>query len=270
MAVNQQQREQWNVARQAAEWPKRERITTCVTAPLLELLALQRGERVLEVGCGGGLAAIEAARVVAPSGEVVGFDISAPLAKLATSRATAARTPNVRFLVGDAQVDDIPAAPFDAAMSQFGVMFFADPVAAFANIRRHLRLGGRIAFACWQSAVDNPWFPGPILARYLPPPSPNPTGAPPPGPFAFADPVYTKDVLERAGFESVAFERFATDVAVPEDSLFDRETLDTRIDEDKREQARRDLKQLASSMRQADGRLRLHLAAQFFSARNPG
>src|SRR5438067_2645107 len=122
-AVNQQQREQWNDGKQARLWPKRERITTCATGPLLNLLSPQPGERMLEIGCGGGLVAIEAAKAVAPSGRVVGFDLSAPLAKLATSRAQAAGVANVRFVVGDAQVDDIPDAPFDATMSQFGVMF---------------------------------------------------------------------------------------------------------------------------------------------------
>src|SRR5438105_4291389 len=268
-AVNQQQREQWNDENQATLWPKRERITTCVTRPLLDLLSLQPGERVLEIGSGGGLAAIEAANAVAPSGEVVGFDLSAPLANLATKRAAEAGVPNVRFVVGDAQVDDIPGAPFDAVISQFGVMFFADPVAAFANIRRHLRPGGRIAFACWQSADDNPWFPGPILGRYMAPPPPNPGGAPPPGPFAFADTNHVQHVLERAGFDDVARAPFTTDVAVPEDSMFDRETLDARIDEDKREQAWRDLQQLAASMRRSDGQLELHLAVHFVRARNP-
>src|SRR5205823_5753396 len=93
MAVNQQQREQWNDENQATLWPKRERITTCVTRPLLDLLALQPGERVLEIGSGGGLAAIEAANAVAPSGEVVGFDLSAPLVNLATNRAAEAGVP---------------------------------------------------------------------------------------------------------------------------------------------------------------------------------
>ena len=268
-AVNQQQREQWNAENQAKLWPKRERITACVTTPLLDLLALQQGERVLEIGCGGGLAAIEASKAVAPAGEVVGFDISAPLTQLATSRARATGSRNVRFVVGDAQVDEIPGAPFDAAMSQFGVMFFSDPVSAFLNIRRHLRPAGRIAFACWQSATDNPWFPGPILARYMATPPPNPRGTPAPGPFAFADREYVRQVLGRAGFETVSCEPFTAELAVPEDSVFDRETVDTRVDEDKRDQAWRDLQELAASMRRRDGHLQVHLAAQFVTARNP-
>ena len=269
VAVNQQQREQWNAENQAKLWPKRERITNCVTPPLLDLLALQPGERVLEIGCGGGLAALEGAKHVGPSGEVVGLDISTPLVNLASSRAEAGGVRNVRFLTGDAQVDGVPGAAFDAAMSQFGVMFFADPVAAFANIRRHLRPGGRIAFACWQSPADNAWFPGPILARYMPPPPPNPSGAPPPGPFAFADPNHVRKVLESAGFENIDREPFTADVAVPEDSVFDRETLDTRVDARKREQAWHDLQELAGSMRRSDGQLEVHLAVHFITARTP-
>lgn len=273
MAVeaNKQQREQWNDRVQATRWPKRERITTCVTGPLLDWVDLKPGERVLEVGSGGGLAAIEAAKRVAPSGRAVGFDLSGPLVELAKQRAAAAKAANAEFFAGDAQTDDIPGGPFDAVMSQFGVMFFEDPVAAFSNIRRHLRPGGRLTFACWQPAAKNVWFPGPLLAKYMPAPPPNPGGIPAPGPFAFGDPSYPKDVLERAGFEAIERGDFAHETAVRDDSLMDRETVDVmRVDEDKKDAAWREVQQLAESLRGSDGHLHLRLSAHFFSARNPG
>ena len=143
--ANKAQFAHWNATRQATAWPKRERITLNVTPLLLAALALRPGERVLDIGSGGGLAAIEAAGIVGEGGSVTGFDISEPLTGLANERAKAAGRTNARFIAGDAQTGDIPGAPFDAAMSQFGVMFFDEPVMAFRNIRRHLRDDGRIA-----------------------------------------------------------------------------------------------------------------------------
>lgn len=148
MSANQAQRDQWNAESQARMWPHRERVTSSITPLLLGLLSPQPGARVLDIGSGGGIAALDVARAVGANGTVVGFDISAPLVALATQRAAEAGIAQARFIAGDAQTDKIPHAPFDAVMSQLGVMFFADPVAAFTNIRRHLRPGARLAFAC--------------------------------------------------------------------------------------------------------------------------
>ncbi|MDP9236533.1 MAG: class I SAM-dependent methyltransferase [Chloroflexota bacterium] len=268
--TNQAQREVWNNENQTATWPKRERLTTTVTAPLLELLALRPGERIIDVGCGGGLAAIEAPRAVAPSGAVTGFDISVPLIKMAGQRATDSGVKNVRFFAGDAQTDGIPGAPFDVAMSQFGVMFFADPVEAFRNIRRHLRPGGRIGFACWQPAAKNGWFPGPVLAAYQTPPAANAGTGPPPGPFAFGDADRVGDILRDAGFAEISHQERTFDVVVPEDSIFDRGNLDAmKLEPAQSEQAWRDLQAFAASMRGDDGQLHLRLAPQLFGALNP-
>lgn len=270
MAPNEAQRDLWNAEEQTTTWPRRERITNSVTRPLIELLALQPGERVLDVGCGGGLAALAAATAVTPSGAVTGFDISAPLVRLSTQRAADAEVKHARFVAGDAQVDAPPGAPFDAAMSQFGVMFFADPIAAFTNIRRQLRPGGRMAFACWQSPAKNTWFPGPLFAAHTSPPRPSESGAPPPGPFAFADAAYVKGILEQAGFADIAHQELAQEVDVPENSVYDRQTvLDLRIDPEKREQLWNDLQKLAATLRGPDGLLHLHLGPQLFHARNP-
>ncbi len=274
MSVNQAQFDQWNDESQVRTWPRRERITTPVTPLLIDLLAPQPGERILDIGSGGGLAALDVARAVGAGGIVVGFDISAPLVGLATGRAAKANVVNVRFVAGDAQTDEIPNGPFDAAMSQFGVMFFADPVAAFANIRRHIRPGGRLAFACWQPARENAWFPGPVLARHLPPPPSPPADAPatpPPGPFAFGDAEYVRGVLESAGFGDIGCEPIALEVAVAEDSIYDRATLKQfRLEGEQAEAAWKDLQALAETFRGADGLLHLKLAPQLIHATSRG
>jgi SAM-dependent methyltransferase len=165
----------------------------------LAALAPQPGESVLDIGCGGGETALDLARAVAPDGTVVGIDLSAAVVAFA-QRAAKGR---VRFIQADAQVFPFEPASFDAAFSRFGVMFFADPTAAFINIRRSLRPNGRLAFACWRALVENPLDSLPLSAAsaHLPPQSAHDPDAP--GPFAFANPDRVRGILERAGFAEI-------------------------------------------------------------------
>ena len=152
----------------------------------LAALALNSGESVLDIGCGGGATALDLARAVAPDGTVVGVDRSA--AVLAFAQRAAKGCERVRFVQADAQVFPFEPASFDAAFSRFGVMFFTDPTAAFINIRRGLRPNGRLAFVCWRALEENPLDILPLRAAsvHLPPqPAHDPDA---PGPFAFADP----------------------------------------------------------------------------------
>jgi len=200
---NPAERRRWNDAQWVAVWPKRERFTDAVTPELLDALALAPGEHVLDVGCGGGNATIAAARRVGATGAAVGADISAGLVELARTRAGDAGVGNVTFEVVDMQHDQLADAPFDAAMSQFGVMFFDEPTIAFTNIAHQLREGGRLAFACWQPPDRNPWFFALALAPFLTPPPPPAAGKAPTGPFALGDPEYTTGVLRAAGFSAI-------------------------------------------------------------------
>ncbi len=159
------------------------------------------GETILDVGCGGGATVLELATAVAPNGKVVGVDVSA--AVLCYARRAAGHCPRVQFLRADAQVHPFEPASFDAAYSRFGVMFFANPVCAFANIRRSLRQGGRLAFVCWRALEDNPLdiLPLRAAAAHLPPqPTPDPEA---PGPFSLADANRIREVLQSAGFTRV-------------------------------------------------------------------
>lgn len=176
----------------------------------IEALAPRPGERILDIGCGAGAASVELARAVGASGSVLGIDLSRPLLDVARKRAEGLA--NVRFEEADAQAYPFEPAGFDAAFSRFGVMFFSDPAAAFANIRRALKPGGRLAFVCWREPALNPVMTLAMtaaLAHIEPPPPPQP-GAP--GPFAFADPDHVRAILEAGGFADVSLASFETKI----------------------------------------------------------
>ena len=166
---------------------------------LFERAGFVPGERVIDIGCGGGGTTIRIAQAVAPAGEALGLDISPALVAEATRRARAAGVANAGFTCADAASGVPEGAPFDRLYSRFGSMFFADPKAAFANMRTMLRPGGRIDLAVWAPANENPWMMetmGAIAAHLdLPPRLANA-----PGPFAFGDTDYLRDVLAAAGF----------------------------------------------------------------------
>jgi SAM-dependent methyltransferase len=159
------------------------------------------GEKVIDVGCGCGATTIDFAERVAPGGEALGLDISELMLSLARERARADLP--ARFVVADATVHDMALASADLVVSRFGVMFFADPTRSFANVRRGLRPGGRLVFACWREAKQNPWMLVPLreAAKHAPPlPETNPED---PGPFAFASEERVRRVLREAGFADI-------------------------------------------------------------------
>lgn len=125
---------------------------------LLAHAAYRPGERVVDVGFGGGATSLAIARAVSPGGDVVGIDISPDLVSATTRRAAVDGLGNVRFVCADAATVTLPGAPFDRLCSRFGSMFFAEPVAAFTNLRRLLRPGGRIDLAVWGPPLQNPWM----------------------------------------------------------------------------------------------------------------
>jgi SAM-dependent methyltransferase len=221
---NEAERRRWNDPGWATAWPKRERLTAAVTDLLLAEARLQTGEKVLDVGSGGGLAALAAGRVVG-DGAVVGADISAPLVQLARQRGAAQGATNVSFAVADVQQETVPGGPFDAAISQFGVMFFDEPEVAFANIRRQLVSGGRLAFACWSDPDLNRWFPRAALATFLPPPPPPAPGKSAAHPFSLSDPDHVAGILEASGWHDVMSIRHDLVVTIERNTIVDDEAL---------------------------------------------
>jgi SAM-dependent methyltransferase len=195
--ANDAMREGWTAG--GVGWVEHEAVFDAVFAPVTEAIlaaaGVEAGQRVLDVGCGSGtlLAAVAEAGATP-----VGVDISTTMAKAAQQRVPAATV-----LVADAQTDALPG-PFDRVLSRFGVMFFDDPVAAFANVHAASAPGAGLTFACWRTQEENPMmtlgqtF---LLERMGEEPQPEEPFAP--GPNAFADPGHTRTVLEEAGWSDV-------------------------------------------------------------------
>jgi len=175
-------------------------------APFAEMVidaaAIRPGERVLDIGCGCGATTLAVARSVG-TGESVGIDLSGPMLERARADATAAGQTNTHFVRADAQMYEFGDESFDAVISRFGIMFFSDPIRAFANIRGATRKGGRLAFVCWQPLIENEWLlvPGGAIAQHVPLPDLGSSNAP--GMFAFADPDRVRTILTEGGWHDI-------------------------------------------------------------------
>jgi SAM-dependent methyltransferase len=182
-----------------------ERMGVPFTRLVLDAAAVARTDRVLDIGCGTGSTTCTTARA-ADDGQALGVDISRPLLQRAEQRARHDGLTNVRFEHGDAQTYRLAPQGFDVAISRFGVMFFSDPTAAFANIARGLRPGGRIAFVCWQPLANNEWITmlASAAAQHIPLPPPDEPGSP--GPFSLGDRQHLAAVLDAAGLVDVAIQ----------------------------------------------------------------
>lgn len=168
------------------------------------------GQRIVDIGCGSGTSTVALAERVGPGGHVLGVDISPQL--LDRARADAPEGAPLSYLCADAATAALPGAPFDLLFSRFGVMFFDDPVAAFAHMRGALAPNGRLAFVCWRGAAENDWVRLPMAAiRDFVPQAPADPNAP--GPFAFGDADRVRRILSDAGFADIAVTPF--DAAIP-------------------------------------------------------
>ncbi len=191
-----------------------DRLFSEVSALLLDRAAPGLGERVLDIGCGAGATTLAAQEATGENGQALGADISAPMLARATERAKA-ESSRAHFILADAQTHPFAPDHFDLAMSRFGVMFFDDSTAAFRNIARALRPGGRITFVCWAAARDNPWFAinGRITQARL---GPLPQTAPDaPGPFRFAETADVVAMLQAAGLSDCAGQSVECDLHHP-------------------------------------------------------
>jgi ubiquinone/menaquinone biosynthesis C-methylase UbiE len=207
MPANQPQAEAWNGA-ESAHWVEHadryDRQLAPFAQALLERVPIEAHHSVLDVGCGCGATTIAAARV---SRTALGADLSKPLLKIATDRAHAASIDNVEFLAADAQTHAFVDDTFDLVISQFGVMFFDDPVSAFANVRRALAPGGLVAFVCWQALDANEWVNviGRAVAHHTALPALG-GQAGGPGMFSLQDSNEITALLDASGFAQIEIE----------------------------------------------------------------
>ena len=255
----------------AAEWRRTDRSFSVLTERLLQRSRDYTFRSALDIGCGAGELSVAIGRG-RPQCQVVGVDISPQL--VAVARERAGHHPNVSFEVADAAAWR-PAADFapELLVSRHGVMFFADPVAAFAHLHETSAPGAALLFSCFRAWEDNPAFAD--VAALLPAPPP-PSDAP--GPFAFSDRGRVKDILSRAGWSEIAFEPldFAMIVGAGEDPIGDTEAYFARIgpaaralremDDDQRQAFWARLRELAQANLR-DGLVSLRAAAWIVSAR---
>ena len=190
-------------------WTDRQQAQDTLLAPVSDILIDRAGvkasERIVDVGCGCGATTMALAEKIGPTGHVLGIDISAPM--LGRARQMLPAGLPVDFVLADATVHPFVTGSFDLLVSRFGVMFFAEPVLSFANMRRALRPSGRLAFACWREPRDNPWMMTPLQAVYQHVPKLPRPGPEDPGPFAFASEQRVTGILGEAGFAGIAMER---------------------------------------------------------------
>ena len=178
----------------------------------LAKLDLKSNSEVLDIGCGCGATTLEIAKRVS-EGTVTGLDISVPMLDKAESEASIQDIVNVDFKVVDVQVDQLASEKYDYVYSRFGVMFFDDPYEAFKNIFSSIKEGGELSFVCWQDPSLNPWqsLSVQVIRGYLDMPSPPPRS---PGPFAFHEKDYVKEILEKSGFSNISFDDNQEDITM--------------------------------------------------------
>jgi ubiquinone/menaquinone biosynthesis C-methylase UbiE len=200
-------------ARTTAKWIDERERTDRMLAPfgerMLELAALQPGDRVLDVGCGTGATSVAAWQRVAPSGSVTGVDLSPAMLEAARARASIAHA-NIAWLAADAQTCKFPPHAADAVISRFGVAHFADTTAAFTNLQHALRVGGRFVFTEWTARAENEWmYLADEVARHTLPELSEHHQHPKEHSRAFAGEQALHSLLDAAGFHVEQLERYS-------------------------------------------------------------
>src|SRR3984957_4249066 len=193
----------WNseaTRRWVTEQARIDRLMADLTEAALAAAAPKHGERVLDVGCGTGTTVLKLAEAVGPNGRVLGVDISEQQLALARQRVAAGGVNQAQLVLDDAATHHFVPETFDLGFTRFGVMFFADPVAAFRNIRGAMKRSGRLMLAVFRTGLENPWATASVavISHLVPPPVP--LGPEEPGQFSWSEPGRVKRILDGARF----------------------------------------------------------------------
>ncbi len=212
--INSKQKEFWSGSG-GYVWVDKQSEMDIMLNPLgtraISKLDLSGVTKIIDIGCGCGATTLEIAQQL-ESGEIIGVDISEPMLDRATQNAFDQSLSNASFQVLDVQVDDMPS-DYEIAFSRFGVMFFEDPYQAFSNINNSLKENGQLCFVCWQNPSLNPWqnLSIQVIKEFLDLPSPPPKS---PGPFAFEDKNYIKDILDQSNFKDIEIDDNQEDIVM--------------------------------------------------------
>ena len=184
---------------------------------------INRNDKILDIGCGGGQTSFEASKMVGENGYVVGADISKILLDLAKSKY--ANTKNLEFKYCDVQNYKFRENSFNKVISRFGVMFFENPIEAFKNIYNSIQEGGSLNFVCWTNVMENEFFTDPtnIIIKHINKEFPEITRAP--GPLAFSEADYVKEILVSSQFKNVKVEKVYSSISTNDSAEKDGDLL---------------------------------------------
>jgi len=224
--INDEQYEFWNKGI-GQKWVKEDNSLNerfaILTKEFFSRANINKNEKVLDIGCGGGITSFEASKLVGKDGYVLGADISEILLDLAKKNYS--NIENLEFKYCDVQNYKFKKNIFSKVISRFGVMFFENPIVAFRNIYNSIQDGGSLHFVCWTNILENEFFTAAanIIIKHLNKEFPQVTRAP--GPFAFSEKKYVKQILNASGFKNIKVDKIYTSISTYDDSKKDGELL---------------------------------------------
>tara|TARA_B100000161_G_scaffold244583_1_gene198954 strand:- start:140 stop:988 length:849 start_codon:yes stop_codon:yes gene_type:complete len=275
--INDEQYEFWNKGI-GQKWVKEDNSLNerfaILTKEFFSRANINKNEKVLDIGCGGGITSFEASKLVGKDGYVLGADISEILLDLAKKNYS--NIENLEFKYCDVQNYKFKKNIFSKVISRFGVMFFENPIVAFRNIYNSIQDGGSLHFVCWTNILENEFFTAAanIIIKHLNKEFPQVTRAP--GPFAFSEKKYVKQILNASGFKNIKVDKIYTSISTYDDSKKDGELLfniglagrllaEENLSEEELSKIKNKIIEMAQK-RQIDGKINYKACLNFVSA----
>ena len=275
--INDEQFEYWNKGI-GQKWVKEDNSLNerfaILTKEFFARTNINKNEKVLDIGCGGGITSFEASKLVGKDGYVLGADISEILLDLAKKNYS--NIENLEFKYCDVQNYKFKKNIFSKVISRFGVMFFENPIVAFRNIYNSIQDGGSLHFVCWTNVLENEFFTAAanIIIKHLNKEFPQVTRAP--GPFAFSEKKYVKQILNASGFKNIKVDKIYTSISTYDDSKKDGELLfniglagrllaEENLSEEELSKIKNKIIEMAQK-RQIDGKINYKACLNFVSA----